>query len=97
MRVPPSRSDTSTVAPLHSGAREQKLAHQPAQPDRLIDEHEAAEILNLKVATLRRWRWAHKGPCWIKLGGSVRYRRSDLDAFMEANRHSPSYDLSTAA
>lgn len=42
--------------------------------DRLWNEHETAEYLCLSVKTLRRWRWAKRGPSWLKLsGGAVRY------------------------
>jgi|GEM_PF-268872 excisionase family DNA binding protein len=57
--------------------------------DRLLHESEVAELLSVKVTTLRRWRWARKGPAWIKVGGCVRYRRRDVDAFIEANRQGP--------
>jgi hypothetical protein len=55
-------------------------------PDRLLNEHEAAEILGLSVKTLRRWRWAREGVAWIKLGSAVRYAPADLQAFTEAGR-----------
>ena len=46
---------------------------QPLDTDRLLHETEAANLLSLKVSTLRRWRWAGQGPCYIKLGAAVRY------------------------
>ena len=39
----------------------------------LLNEHEAAQVLGLKVATLRRWRWAGKPPRFLKIGAAVRY------------------------
>jgi predicted DNA-binding transcriptional regulator AlpA len=54
--------------------------------ERLIDEHEAAARLGLMVATLRRWRWARRGPRWVKVGAAVRYSPADLAAFIEAGR-----------
>lgn len=44
----------------------------------------AAEYLGLSVNTLNRWRWDGRGPRYLKLGSAVRYRLSDLDAFIEA-------------
>ena len=35
--------------------------------DRLLNELEAAALLNLKPTTLRRWRWAGRGPRFIKM------------------------------
>ena len=51
----------------------------------LLREQEVADILNFKVATLRRWRWAGKGPRYRKIGGAVRYSVEDLKAFIEAS------------
>lgn len=51
----------------------------------LLDESEASAHLNIAVQTLRNWRWRGIGPRYCKLGArAVRYRRSDLDAFVEA-------------
>ena len=38
----------------------------------LLNETQAADLLNIKVPTLRRWRWAGKGPTFLKIGGAVR-------------------------
>jgi excisionase family DNA binding protein len=46
--------------------------------------NQAAEYLNLSPKTLTNWRWAGYGPVFVKLGNSVRYRKSDLDRFAEA-------------
>ena len=48
----------------------------------LLDETKAARILGLSVKTLRRWRWAGKGPAFRKLGRAVRYASNDLEAFI---------------
>jgi predicted site-specific integrase-resolvase len=50
---------------------------------RLRKEHKAAEILDVSVKTLRRWRWAGRGPAWRKIGAAVRYADADLAAFIE--------------
>ena len=54
----------------------------------LLREQEAADILNVKVATLRRWRWAGKGPRFRKIGGAVRYSVEDLKSFIDASARS---------
>lgn len=59
---------------------------------RLINEHEAAGYLAVRVATLRRWRWAGKGPRFCKIGGAVRYDPADLEAFIEAGRRKSTSD-----
>ena len=50
----------------------------------VVSEHKAAEILGVEVATLRKWRWLRKPPVFLKMGRLVKYRVSDLQAFMES-------------
>ena len=64
---------------------------QVSQP-RLINEHEAAEYLAMRVATLRRWRWSGMGPPYCKIGAAVRYDPADLNAFIEAGRRNSTSD-----
>ena len=54
----------------------------------LLREQEAADILNFKVTTLRRWRWAGKGPTFRKIGGAVRYSIDDLKTFIDSSARS---------
>ena len=66
--------------------------------DRLHKEGWAADFLDVKVATLRRWRWSGDGPPFIKLGvGAVRYRRSDLETYIEGQRRTSTSDTGEAA
>jgi predicted site-specific integrase-resolvase len=58
----------------------------------LLNEHAAAERLNLSVKTLRRWRWAGRGPSYIKVGTAVRYDPADLDTFIAAGRRRSTSD-----
>jgi predicted DNA-binding transcriptional regulator AlpA len=51
----------------------------------LLTEEEVAEWLDLKKATLARWRWAGIGPTFIKLGGAVRYTRQDVQDYIDSN------------
>ncbi len=69
---------------------------QSSQQPRLIDEHEAAYRLGLKVATLRRWRWAGKPPRFLKIGSAVRYDPDELADFMEAARRTSTSDTGEA-
>ncbi len=52
---------------------------------RLLHEKDAAVLLGLSPKTLSRWRWAGRGPQFLKLGGAVRYQRSDLEVFLAAS------------
>ncbi len=59
---------------------------------RLLNEHEAAYALAMKVATLRRWRWAGKPPRFLKIGSAVRYDPEELADIMEAARRTSTSD-----
>ncbi len=59
---------------------------------KLVNEHEAAHTLGMKVATLRRWRWSGSGPNFIKIGSAVRYDTAELRAYINANRRSSTSD-----
>lgn len=48
-----------------------------------LNEGRTAELLGVSVRTLQNWRLRGGGPRYLKLGRSVRYRVSDLTAFME--------------
>jgi excisionase family DNA binding protein len=45
---------------------------------------EAARYVRLGKPTLERFRITGDGPPYCKLGGAVRYRRADLDAWLES-------------
>lgn len=50
--------------------------------DKLLNEAEAAKLFNIRQDTLTRWRWACKGPRYFKVGSAIRYKVSDLEAFI---------------
>lgn len=52
--------------------------------DDLLDDHAAAALLDVSVGTLSVWRSTgrYKLP-FLKIGRKVRYRRSDLLAWLE--------------
>jgi hypothetical protein len=49
----------------------------------LFDERQAAEFVRLSPTTLASWRSRKKGPAFVRLGRAIRYRRKDLEAFLE--------------
>lgn len=51
---------------------------------RPLTEREAAEYLSLSPATLRNRRSLGLGPAYLKAGKTIRYRVSDLNAFLES-------------
>lgn len=58
--------------------------------DPLLDVTEAAQRLRLSASLLNKLRMRPgAGPVYAKLGRSVRYRESDLDAWVAAQRVAP--------
>lgn len=49
----------------------------------LLTLREVAGLLGVQEATLRQWRARGRGPASFKIGVSVVYRRSDVDAWLE--------------
>jgi predicted DNA-binding transcriptional regulator AlpA len=54
----------------------------------LLTAVELAEKLKTPAAVLANWRYRGIGPKFIKLGKSVRYRVSDVDAWLDAQTRS---------
>jgi excisionase family DNA binding protein len=52
----------------------------------LLTQQLLAEELQVSVRTLERWRQEGTGPAFIRVGRSPRYRRSDVDAWLERQR-----------
>jgi excisionase family DNA binding protein len=51
--------------------------------DALLTGREAAALLRLSERTMERHRTSGTGPRYIALGRSIRYRRRDLDAWID--------------
>ena len=45
---------------------------------------EAAAYVGLKKPTMERFRFLGQGPAYCKLGGAVRYRKKDLDEWLDS-------------
>src|SRR5262249_12958551 len=50
----------------------------------LMNEREAAAYLGVSVSGMRKWRARQSGPKYARFGKIIRYRRSDLDAFVQS-------------
>lgn len=67
-------------------------------PERLMKEGEAAAIMGVSVHWMRRARWIGDGPEFIKIGvGSVRYRPSAIEAFIQARTRRSTSDSGPVA
>ena len=61
---------------------------QPSK-DCWLTESEVSELIGVTRATLQNWRWRRVGLPYSKFMRSVRYKESDLYAYMEARRIVP--------
>jgi len=66
--------------------------------DILFDEIGAGHYLGgykkpISPRTLQRWRHDKKGVSWVRVGSLIRYRKSDLDDYLEKNTFCPSSDI----
>lgn len=54
-----------------------------SDPNQLMDERQAADVLCYSVRALQNWRHRGGGPDFVKVSArSVRYRRADLDKWV---------------
>jgi hypothetical protein len=57
-----------------------------ASNSQLVNTKKAAVIVDLSPTTLQQMRWrGDKRIPWVKMGRSVRYKVSDLQAFIESS------------
>ena len=50
----------------------------------LLTTNQTAERLGTTPALLATWRYRRTGPAWIKFGGGVFYRATEVDAYLAA-------------
>jgi len=53
-----------------------------------LSQSELARLWNVSPRCLEKWRQLGVGPDYLKIGGRVRYRLSDIRAFEAANLRS---------
>jgi excisionase family DNA binding protein len=54
--------------------------------EQLMTEDEVAEYLRVTKRTVRAWRLESTGPPWLRVGRFIRYRRGDVDGWLERQR-----------
>jgi excisionase family DNA binding protein len=52
----------------------------------LLRPDELASLLGIPLATIYRWRSRGDGPCGIRVGRHVRYRRDDVERWLDEQR-----------
>ena len=60
------------------------MAEIPNLSIHLLNEYEVAEMLDVSVSTVRRWRLFKRGPRYLKLGALCRYRLEDISVWLES-------------
>lgn len=58
-------------------------------PDQLLTAAELADELRVEIDTIYHWNYRGTGPRRIRVGGGIRYRRSDVDAWLDARTQEP--------
>ncbi|OBA32922.1 hypothetical protein A5766_12570 [Gordonia sp. 852002-51296_SCH5728562-b] len=57
----------------------------PTDPAVLLDERQAAYLAGLSPFTLRNMRQAGRGPRHVQIGRRIRYRRLDVEVWIESH------------
>jgi len=65
--------------------------------DQSFNNSQAADYLGISPITLAKWRVFGLSPVFYKLNRRVIYRRSDLDAWLAANRRVSTSDAGAGA
>ena len=70
----------------------------PAPSPLLLTETEAANILGFSIRTLQKWRSQGGGPRFVRVSArAIRYRRTDLDQWIESRLRLSTSDHGDAA
>lgn len=59
----------------------------------LLTETEASKLIEFSTRTLQKWRVLGRGPKFVRVSArAIRYRREDIDAWIEASLRSSTSD-----
>ena len=59
----------------------------PATPATMLSPARLSERWDIPVVTLAGWRYRGKGPAFLRLNGTLRYRLADVEAYEAAQLH----------
>jgi hypothetical protein len=62
-----------------------------------LNQKELARRWRISPRTLERWRWLREGPSYLKIGGKVIYRLTEIEAFEAARVRVASCSKSSTA
>ena len=73
------------------------MSREPSTP-MLLTEKEAAKILGFSIRTLQKWRTQGAGPCFVRVSArAIRYRRADLEQWIEGRIRTSTSDAGDVA
>ena len=58
--------------------------HTGEPPLQHLDQNAVARRWRISPRSLERWRWLKQGPSYLKVGGKVLYRITDIEAYEQA-------------
>ena len=62
------------------------MTHKSAATSRMMTVADVATYLGVAVKTVYDWQYAGNGPRQLKIGGQIRYRPEDVDAWLDASQ-----------
>jgi hypothetical protein len=66
---------------------DEREVHEREQGMQHLDQKTLAKRWLVSPRTLEQWRWQGRGPRYLKIGGRVVYRLSDVESFEAARVH----------
>lgn len=75
----------SNLASTHN----RQMSDDDTSTGEVLDPQETSNYVKVPLRTLDAWRYRGTGPAYLKVGRHVRYRRADLDAWLDAQRVTP--------
>lgn len=76
-----------TISPLAMRMGVSSLADIP----QFLTSAQAAKYLNVNPRLMDDWRWRKRGPKFVKVGNSVRYKRDELEVFIHQSTQASGY------
>ncbi len=65
------------------------ITYAPSVSDQLLTTSQVATYLQVPIATLHQWRYRGEGPKAAKVGRHLRWRKADVDAWLEQQSQQP--------
>jgi len=66
-----------------TGSQPAVTENQSYQDKEILTDKETASFLGVASRTLRDWRRQKKGPAFVQMGSKIRYRKKDIDAYLD--------------